>query len=150
VDACDTHAVGGVHRNPLWGEEMAMALVGLLLAVLTIVALYRGPVGKTASRADGGSVVAVGDSASVKAVSELAPMRTDGTPRAVGLPMPDKPFEGQRTPPCTRHGEVEIRGGCWYELARASPPCKEDAYDWNRACYLPSYPPRRQPTSQPP
>jgi hypothetical protein len=66
-------------RNPLWGEEMAMAIVGLLLAVLTTVALYRGPVGKTASRADGGDSVAVGDSASAMPVSALAPMCTDGT-----------------------------------------------------------------------
>jgi hypothetical protein len=45
---------------------------------------------------------------------------------------------------------VEIRGGCWYALRDALPPCKEDAYDWNRACYLPSYPARRQQTSQQP
>jgi hypothetical protein len=137
-------------RNPLWGVEMAMAIVGLLLAALTTVALYQWPIGTTASSADGSDIVAVGDSASVMAVSELAPMRTDGTPRSVGLPMPEKPFEGQRTPPCNRNGEVALRGGCWYELARATLPCREDAYEWKGACYLPSYPARRQTTSQPP
>jgi hypothetical protein len=138
-------------KDALWGEEMAVALVGLLIAVLTVAALYRGQkMGETASVSGDGDIVAVGDGASGAAISALAPMRTDGTLPAVGLPMPEKPYPGQRTPPCNRHGEVEIRGGCWYELARAPPPCKEDAYEWNRACYLPSYPARRQPTSQPP
>jgi hypothetical protein len=137
-------------RGPLWGEEMALAIVGLLLAVLTVAVLYRGQEGKTASSADGGDIVAVGDSVSTMPVSALAPMRTDSAPSALGKPMPEKPFPGQRTPPCTRHGETEIRGGCWYALRDAPQPCKEDAYDWNGACYLPSYPARRQQTSQPP
>jgi hypothetical protein len=137
--------------SPLWGAEMAVALVMLLLAVLTAAVLYRGQeVARRDSAAGGGDIVAVGDSASGAAILALAPMRTDSAPPSVGLPMPEKPFPGQRTPPCTRHGEVEIRGGCWYALRDALPPCKEDAYDWNRACYLPSYPARRQPTSQPP
>jgi hypothetical protein len=136
--------------SPLWGMEMAVALMGLLLAGLFVAVLYHEQdADKVATGSADGDIVAVGDSASGAATSELAPMRTDSTPRAVGLPMPEKPFPGQRTPPCTRHGEVEIRGGCWYALRDALPPCKEDAYDWNRACYLPSYPARRQPTSQP-
>jgi hypothetical protein len=142
-------------RNPLLGEEMAVSMVGLLFAMLTVAALYRGQeVTRKASGAGGGDIVAVGDSASGAAVSELAPMRTDSMPLAVGLPMPENPFPGQRTPPCNRVGEVTIRGGCWYELARAKPPCKEvgkeDAYHWQGACYLPAYPHGRQPTSQPP
>jgi hypothetical protein len=137
--------------SPLWGEEMAVALVGLMLAVLTVAVLYRGQdVARTASGSGGGDIVAVGDSANGAAVSALAPMRTNSTPSAVGLPMPEKPFPGQRTPPCNRNGEVELRGGCWYRLGDATLPCREDAYEWNRACYLPSYPARRQPTSQQP
>jgi hypothetical protein len=131
--------------------EMAVALVALLLAVLTVAVLYRWQ--EVAGRASGsgsGDIVAVGESASGEAISELAPMRTDSTPSAVGLPMPEKPFPGQRTPPCTRHGEVVIRDGCWYRLGDAPPPCKDDAYDWNGACFLPSYPARRKPTSQQP
>ncbi|HVG60977.1 MAG TPA: serine/threonine-protein kinase [Hyalangium sp.] len=137
--------------NPLWGAEMAVALVGLLLAVLTVAVLYRGQeAARTGSDFGGGDIVGVGDSASGSASLTLAPMRTDSTPSAVGLPMPEKPFPGQRTPPCNRNGEVELRGGCWYALRDATLPCKEDAYEWNRACYLPSYPARRQPTTQPP
>jgi hypothetical protein len=147
--------VGPRSRSPLWGEEMAVAIVGLLLAVLAVAVLYRGQeVTRKASGAGGGDIVAVGDSASGAAISELAPIRTDSMPLAVGLPMPENPFPGQRTPPCNRVGEVTIRGGCWYELARAKPPCKEvgkeDAYAWQGACYLPAYPHGRQPTSQPP
>jgi hypothetical protein len=125
-----------------------VALGGLLLAGLTVAGLYSesgGP--KTGRGVRGGDSAAVGDSFSAAAAT-LAPMHTDGTPSAIGLPMPENPFPGQRTPPCTRHGEVVVCGGCWYRLADALPPCKEDAYDWNGACYLPSYPARRQQTSQ--
>jgi eukaryotic-like serine/threonine-protein kinase len=128
---------------------MAVAWGGLLLAGLIVAWLSPGLGGaRTDGGAHGRDRVAIGDTVSAAAVM-LAPMRTDGTTSVIGLPMPEKPFPGQRTPPCTRHGEVVIRGGCWYELARAPPPCKEDAYDWNGACYLPSYPARRQQTSQP-
>ena len=137
--------------SPPWAEELAMAAVGLLLAVLTVAVLYRGQeVDRTGPGSSGGGSVAVGDSARGAALLELPPVSTDGTPSAVGLPMPEKPYPGQRTPPCNRNGELEIRGGCWYELGRATLPCREDAYEWNAACYLPSYPARRQPTSQPP
>src|SRR5690606_6609317 len=135
--------------SPLWGKEMALAFVGLLLAVLTVAALYRGPeVGKTGSGSGGGDIVAVGDSASAAVSPALAPARIEGAPPAVGRSMPEKPFSGQRTPPCNRVGEVAIRGGCWFRLADARPPCKEegkeDAYDWQGACYIPSYPHGRQ------
>jgi hypothetical protein len=137
--------------SPLWSEEMAVAVVGLLLAVLTVAVLYRGrEESRTLSGSGSGDIVAVGDNASSAAISALAPMRTDSKPSAVGLPMPEKPFPGQRTSPCNRNGEVELRGGCWYALRDATLPCREDAYDWNGACYLPSYPARRQPTTQQP
>ncbi len=137
--------------SPLWGAEMAVALVGLLLTMLTVVILHRRQeVARTAAGSGGGDIVAVGDSASGAPILALAPMRTDITPPAVGLPMPEKPFPGQRTPPCNRNGEVELRGGCWYRLGDATLPCREDAYEWNGACYLPSYPARRQQTSEQP
>lgn len=137
-------------RGPLWGVEMAVAWGGLAVAMLWVlgVLLVNGGT-KTGNGTHGGDTVAVGDTVSAAAVT-LAPMHTDGSAPVIGLPMPEKPFPGQRTPPCTRHGEVVIRGGCWYALRDALPPCKEDAYDWNAACYLPSYPARRQDTSQPP
>jgi hypothetical protein len=137
----------------VWGVEAAVSLVGLLLACLAVAWLYRGHVvaqGTSEGRSLPGDIVAVGDSASTAPAASLAPMLRDGKVPAVGLPMPEKPFPGQRTPPCDRNGEVVLSGGCWYELARATLPCKGDAYEWKGACYLPSFPPRRQPASNPP
>ncbi len=137
----------------VWGAEMAVALVGLLLAGLTVAWLFRGPeAAQVTSGRDSheGGVVAVGDSASTTPISTLAPMPAESRVPAVGQPLPEKPFPGQRTPPCTRNGEVELRGGCWYALRDATLPCREDAYEWKGACYLPSFPTRRQTTSQPP
>jgi hypothetical protein len=91
--------------------------------------------------------VAVGDSGVDIPVASLATEFTDVCVPGVGLPMPEGPFPDQRKPPCNKHGETVIRGGCWYELGHAPPPCKEDAYEWQGACYLPSFPPRRRSTS---
>ncbi|WP_324289964.1 serine/threonine-protein kinase [Pyxidicoccus sp. MSG2] len=97
---------------------------------------------------DGGTV-AVGDAAVTSPVSILAPVPSFSLPPGLSLPMPDRPFPGQRKPPCNRKGEVELRGGCWYELARVKSPCDEDAYDYKGACYLPSFPVQRPHTSAP-
>ncbi|MFL5346206.1 MAG: serine/threonine protein kinase [Hyalangium sp.] len=135
----------------VWGVEVAMAFLGLLLAGLTVACLYRRPeVAQVTSDKDSREhgFVAVGDSASTTPASTLAPMSKDSRVPAVGLPL-EKPFPGQRTPPCTRYGEVELRGGCWYRLGDAPAPCREDAYEWKNACYLPSFPTRRQTTSHP-
>ncbi|WP_224243465.1 serine/threonine-protein kinase [Hyalangium gracile] len=135
--------------GPVWGVEMAVALLGLLLAGGSGAWLYRGQelAGTASTRAaPRGERVAVADS--VIPAATLAPMLSHDMPSVIGLPLPEKPFPGQRTPPCNRHGEVELRGGCWYLLGNAPAPCKEDAYDWKGACYLPSYPPRRPSASQ--
>jgi hypothetical protein len=97
---------------------------------------------------DGGTV-ALGDAAVALPVTILAPVPTFPLPPGFGLPMPDRPFPGQRKPPCNRKGEVELRGGCWYELARVKSPCDDDAYDYKGACYLPSFPVQRPHTSAP-
>ncbi len=97
---------------------------------------------------DGGTV-AVGDAAVASPVTILAPVPSFSLPPGLSLPMPDRPFPGQRKPPCNRKGEVELRGGCWYELARVKSPCDEDAYDYKGACYLPSFPVQRPHTSAP-
>ncbi|MFP2927550.1 serine/threonine-protein kinase [Pyxidicoccus sp. 3LG] len=98
---------------------------------------------------DGGTI-AVGDAAvAATPVTILAPVPTFGLPPGLGLPMPKGPFPGQRKPPCNRKGEVELRGGCWYELARVKAPCDDDAYDYKGACYLPSFPVQRPTTSAP-
>ncbi len=138
-------------------QRGAAAAVGLLLVGFTLAVQLRDmlvaePASATAAQA--GSPVAVGDSAST-APTGTDPPRSDDKKRPVGLPMPEQAFPGQSKPPCKRTGEVEIRGGCWHRLADAKPPCKEegkeDAYAWKGACYGPSYPVgRREPTSSPP
>ena len=53
-----------------------------------------------------------------------------------GFPMPDKPVAGQKKPPCNpKRDEVEIRGGCWMEIARR-PPCSEGVAEYQGKCYI--------------
>ena len=133
----------------------AAAAVGLLIAGFILAVQLGGVVAESASdkESEEGSRVAAGDSASTS-LPGTSPQRTHNEKKLVGLPMPDQPLPGQNRPPCKRTGEVEIRGACWHELARAKPPCKEegkeDAYAWKGACYGPSYPVGREPTSSPP
>ncbi|WP_224247990.1 serine/threonine protein kinase [Hyalangium gracile] len=136
----------------VWGAEAAVGMLGLVLAVLTVAGLYRAPAlmpegSRRASQQ--GNPVAVGDAASPLAATTLAPVLAEERRAGIGLSMPEKPFPDQRTPPCDRNGEVVIRGGCWYRLGDAQLPCRDDAYEWKGACYLPSYPPRRPSTSYP-
>jgi len=130
---------------------------GLLLAGLTVAVWLRGhQAGQSTedSEAHKGGRVAVGDSASTAPAAPQEAVLAGDKRRAVALPMPEGPLPGQNKPPCRKAGDVEIRGGCWHELARLKPPCKEegkeDAYLWKGACYGPSYPAGREPTSNPP
>jgi hypothetical protein len=66
---------------------------------------------------------------------------------ALGRPMPPKPYPDQRRPPCVPRMEVEINGGCWVEVARQSPPCGNEMFDYAGACYLPSFTGPKTPTS---
>jgi hypothetical protein len=53
----------------------------------------------------------------------------------LAFPLPSKPFEGQRKPPCDpERAEVEINGGCWMELARRA-PCPKGAAEYQGKCY---------------
>ncbi|HZH13759.1 MAG TPA: hypothetical protein VE057_05300 [Archangium sp.] len=53
-----------------------------------------------------------------------------------GIPMPDKPTEGQKRPPCdAMRGEVELRGACWIELAK-HPPCPKGIAEYQGKCYI--------------
>lgn len=63
--------------------------------------------------------------------------------------LPDKPFEGQATPPCGGRPDYvrAVNGGCWKLLA-AAPPCPDDTY-WHSDghCYEPVRAAKRLPTS---
>jgi hypothetical protein len=64
--------------------------------------------------------------------------------------MPKGPFPGQLRTPCKDDYEEEIRGGCWVELGKKKPPCGDKSYEWNGACYWPSFPAKRPDTSDKP
>jgi hypothetical protein len=93
--------------------------------------------------------VSIGDSAMSPVISVPDPNpRSDSVPR-LARPLPEKPFPGQRQPPCTPLIEAVLRGACWVALD-LKPPCGNNAYEWEGKCYIPSLPPARQPTSNPP
>jgi hypothetical protein len=140
-----------------WGW-LALASLALTLLALRVTAPRHAPPHvesevalreATVNDARDAGTVGLGDHTVASPVAILAPVPSFNTPRGLALPLPDRPFPGQRKPPCNRTGEVELRGGCWYELARAKPPCKDDAYDYKGACYLPSFPAQRPHTSAP-
>ncbi len=143
--------------TPRWRATVGAGLLGVLLAGLAVAVGLRGQEGAESSsdsKARLGGRVAVGDSISTTSAESTSPPVDDKKKRGVTLALPEQPLPGQNKPPCKWAGEVEIRGGCWHELARTKPPCKEegkgDAYLWKGACYGPAYPRGREPTSSPP
>jgi hypothetical protein len=91
----------------------------------------------------------VGDSAMSPAIATAAPEPKGESMPKLARALPEKPFPGQRQPPCTPGIEAVLRGACWVELG-LKPPCGNNAYEWEGKCYIPSLPPARQPTSNPP
>ncbi len=144
-------------RSPLWGTEMAVAVLGLLLACLMGATLHRARngVGDGSERASPEKgTVAVGDRSHDTSASTHGGVPTADGKLTVARALPETPLPGQSKPPCKRAGEVAIHGGCWSALRDLKPPCKEegkeDAYDWKGGCYVPSYPVGREPTSDSP
>src|SRR5690242_10754661 len=70
--------------------------------------------------------------------------------KSISLDMPKQPLSGQRRPPCKRDWEEIIRGGCWVRVANKKPPCGDDTYQWQEACYDPAWERSRPPTTQNP
>jgi hypothetical protein len=94
--------------------------------------------------------VAVGDSPLLAPGGTRAPKNQEARARAVGQTLPEKPLPDQRRPPCDKNGQVELRGGCWHR-SDTKPPCAEDAYTWQGACYVPATASRNQrPAADPP
>ncbi|MDC0714666.1 hypothetical protein POL68_39825 [Stigmatella sp. ncwal1] len=100
---------------------------------------------------DAGSV-AVGDSA---LTAPSASPSASSSSETVALDLPPEPLPGQNKPDangrCPRRGQVAIRGSCWIEqFTLDAEACKENAdtsYVYQGRCYVPAFPPRRQPTS---
>lgn len=77
---------------------------------------------------------------------------TDGEQSSapVARPMPAKPFEGQKRPPCTKVAQVELNGGCWVALEvrpNQVPGCGPDYFEHGGKCYLPVRQAPKVPTS---
>jgi hypothetical protein len=66
---------------------------------------------------------------------------------SLGRAMPAKPYPDQRRPPCKPRMEVEINGGCWVGVLGQKPPCGNEMFDHEGACYLPSFTGPKTPTS---
>jgi serine/threonine protein kinase len=95
---------------------------------------------------DGGPV-GLGDGfSSVAPAEEMRPHESAG----FAVDVPKTPLDGQLRAPC-RPRQLEILGGCWYEApGRVKPPCEQGSYEWEGNCYVPLYPPRREPASDEP
>lgn len=57
--------------------------------------------------------------------------------RGVERDMPEKPFPGQRRPPCTKP-RVELNGGCWLHVREVTPPCGDEFIEYKDKCYEPT------------
>jgi hypothetical protein len=82
-----------------------------------------------------------------------------GLPRvsgvAVALDMPKRPFEGQHRAPCKADVEVELRTrdgtkACWFEVKVGAGKCRENGYEHDGKCYLPSMSLPRRPAADKP
>jgi hypothetical protein len=136
----------------VWVAYAAVVALGLSLASMAVLLPMRQEMARLSQERvsqEGGSV-GLGDSAEPARTNSAAPEPDTQVRRGVGLPMPEGPFPDQRKPPCGKNGGTELRGGCWYRLADARSPCRDDAYDWKGECYLPARDGQRQPTSGPP
>jgi hypothetical protein len=137
--------------------ELAVAFLGgLLTGIIVALAHHESTVTQRAAERESpeGDLASLGDHALAAPLSTQSSLPMEGRRLPVGVPLPERPLEGQRRPPCNRFGEVSISGGCWYRVGSSQPPCKEegkeDGYAWKGACYMPSYSPQRQPTADPP
>ena len=130
-------------RSPELTILVIFIVVGGLLLWLTrngeslFVASAEGPQSapQGTGSPDAGPPVGMGDGAMASAAPVEAPAIAG---RGIGRQMPDKPVPGQKRPPCTDQGEIEINGGCWWVVeGAAKPPCGGNKYEYEGRCYPP-------------
>ncbi len=61
----------------------------------------------------------------------------DGGHPVLARPLPQKPYKGQRRPPCKPRIEVELIGACWVPH-KLKAPCPEDLYEYQGECFTAS------------
>lgn len=136
-------------RAPFWTALAAVAL-------LALVCLPRvWPTAQPAQQP--GEAMGTGAAEQALEAPEALPVGTLAarTPwGAVGLDMPKRAFKGQRLAPCADFEvEVPLREGdrversCWIAVKFTPAQCRRNGYEWKGSCYLPSYPPQREPSS---
>ncbi|SEM52725.1 Serine/threonine protein kinase [Stigmatella aurantiaca] len=81
--------------------------------------------------------------------SPVSSVAHEPEPSGLTLEMPKEPLPRQSRPPCPTN-QVNIRGGCWFEVPQAPPPCGETYYEWKSSCYFPVIVPPRPRTSDQP
>jgi serine/threonine protein kinase len=148
---------------PLWGAMKDLApyvvpagglvALGLLGVLLTRHIDWRArtftePQGDPRAREkpDAGTSLGEEGAASVSP-AETPPVSKWGISRN----LPPGPMNGQKRPPCTERGEIEINGGCWVMPSGAeTPPCGGNKYEYEERCYVPIFISERVPTSDEP
>jgi hypothetical protein len=134
---------------PAWAAAGVAAFLVLVLVLVTVKEPRGEPQSATSMGFRKDRSISVGDNAMSSANSTPAPESQGNSVARLARPLPEKPFPGQRQPPCAPRIETVLRGVCWVEIS-AKPPCGNVAYEWEGKCYMPSMPQGRQPTSNPP
>jgi serine/threonine protein kinase len=137
--------------------QLRLMLAIVVLAVASIWWLGRAPRGQMPGMVQGAELEAeeVQDSGSTGLgdggiTARAEPPQEPSLGKAVAKQVPAEPLPNQLRAPC-RRGQVEIRGGCWIPWMTLTPPCGNDAYEWNGACYWPFIKgEQRVPTSEEP
>ncbi|MDY7226666.1 serine/threonine protein kinase [Hyalangium rubrum] len=139
----------GQEREPAW-KFVCAVLGGALVAVAIWWAL--GHVREQVVRPSADHAphpVGLGDT--TRPASDSQEEVPSSHEKNLGLPVPEKPFKGQRRAPrCHPSVEVNINGGCWIEAPNVKPPCGDEIYEWKGRCYVPTLSPPRPPTSETP
>ena len=115
-----------------------------IVLVLLILSLTSGGDGRhvayTEALQGAGSLDAGTGGIGEEAVASVAPAQSPPiSERGVTREMTDGPLPGQKRPPCTEQGEIEMKGGCWWALAGGAqiPPCGKNKYEYEGICYAP-------------
>jgi eukaryotic-like serine/threonine-protein kinase len=146
-----------VHSGPLraswaWRPGLVVASLFLMAAGLWWVSAVMPPGAAERTQAEALSAAVV-PGAKTRGLGDGTQTERSGaenTPtesKAITLDMPKQPLPGQRRPPC-RRGEEVIHGACWRRFAKIEPPCGDDAYEWEGACFDPAGARARSPTSE--
>jgi hypothetical protein len=140
-------------RRRAWAAYAVCALLG---AVVSAVAVGRGLWSSQQTSGDEVEQPAPGKEKPVGLgdtglTAPAATVKDASGSRPSSRPMPQTPLKDQRRAPrCVPDVEATINGGCWIEAHSMKPPCRDPFYEWQGACYMPSFTRLRQPTSEPP